>query len=246
MALLGGSILDVVTYILEGAPDPGINPRIYQEIVKIQNAVKLLAAEADAYMAAVSTPPGYEIVGNLNSGMYLQNLMTVNLPALSSYYYSCPVRIVNSGGVLKASNTAGYGVAEGYIGSAITAGTTYPVVLKGLVALTSFGTPNGYTNDLTFWYYRFGYDATNFVFEMTTWMDTSHYRLATSYYPGGGGNTWFNALVHGGGQPTYQATFNIGTMIGSVGSNVTTYSLSGSQPINTGSVLLLYFNPRQV
>lgn len=135
MAILGGTILEAVTAILEAPPAPGINSRIWQELVKLQNALKDLASAADlvaAQKAAQGEVP-FEQIGTVNAAVHLGNLTTVKVLTLGKHSTGgIPINFIYRDGQLKVTYTTVAGGVDGIAIQATETAAIIDVILKGL------------------------------------------------------------------------------------------------------------------
>lgn len=133
MAIIGASVSDVVLGLIGSTPDQGIQPQIWQELYKLQLAVKELAAAVDLYLAAQAEQQQVEftVSGTLTHTLFLGSLTTVAVTAGETIEAGRPVRFAFDGTTLRAYKVNG-GYADAVAPEAVSAGVIGDFVLRGM------------------------------------------------------------------------------------------------------------------
>lgn len=135
MPLLDTSAKEAIARALDSAPNAKIDPRIWQEISRLQRGLGEMAGLVDA----VNNPPG-GTYGGVPVHMYLQEQTVVTARALRSFGAYEPARLILSGGELKA-DWCNYSSAptiftrcDAVTPAAVGAGAMGAFILRGIAA----------------------------------------------------------------------------------------------------------------
>jgi len=231
MAIIGASVSDVVFELLGSSPPQELPPAIWQELVKLQLAVKELAAAVDLYLAAQAEQQQVEftITGTLNHTLFLGSLTAVTVIAGEAIAVGQPVKFSFDGTTLRAYRVNG-GYADGVATEAVVAGAVGDFVLRGMFVHPRLVFPAAVP------YRGIGTAAHNRLAIVYIHDDPSgdYYMRGSLYWTGVSVkqyNYWHTGIWH------------IGTRIGYVGAYYAPY---GDWTSDLAYNALVYFNPRRV
>ena len=230
MAILGGSVVEVVDGILGTALSTDLNPTLFKELVNLQQALRELAAAADTYLAAQANSVEYITTGNLDHKLYLSSLTSVDIYPDNYIQGAGIFTLYVSGGVLRgAASHGGYADAIGFTSVLTGPSTKLTVSLLGLGYLdysANFRSCLQYGAKRLDEYYGKVDIACSSILNPDTavYPATGHYRVSTIYNLSGitsastsvlnfNGATWFGTYVWKNG-PSYAAVNYIGHSIG--------------------------------
>ena len=232
MATLNGTTLEVVVNILGSEPSQSLNPYIWQEIIKIRNAIRELAGTIDYIKSIPKQTITPVTTGNLTHSLFLGGLTTVNViagQAITPSYYPygwgmnspIPVKFVPTASGIRAYKV-GVELCDGYSIGTVAAGVVGSFILRGLATQSrQLAFPRGRFRGADDWYEIYPHGRLSMDSVYPDLLGCQGYYGIKLYYSTDYHNDW---------------PF-IGTDIGVVGDS----SYYAAYGVNA----LIYFNPRR-